>query len=221
MHYDDWSREVNSTRRTSRSCRISADLNTDWVIRRKPVPLDASHLPQPHAGKKPILLKSLTHHAGVNALAQNQKIEFGPRLTVVYGANAAGKSRLHTHLETCVSSARCRRDSRETSCLELLPDAHLRPLSSRQMKSHAIFYGMMISLLTYSFRELVYSIIIVRACMSQNKLMSRFVPWVLTSSTSSLTAVKLLGNSWKRNEVRLSHRYSSSPMYLRERPSTS
>ena len=39
-----------------------------------------------------MVLRSLTHHAGVNALAQNQTIEFGPGLTVVYGANAAGKS---------------------------------------------------------------------------------------------------------------------------------
>ena len=60
--------------------------------RTKPVPLDASHLPQPDDRKKPVSLKSLTHHIGVNALAQDQTIEFGPHLTVVYGANAAGKS---------------------------------------------------------------------------------------------------------------------------------
>ena len=60
--------------------------------RAKPVPLDASHLPHPDARTKPVSLKSLTHHAGVNALAQNQTIKFGPRLSVVYGANAAGKS---------------------------------------------------------------------------------------------------------------------------------
>ena len=62
------------------------------VDRTNPVPLNASHLPQPDAGKKPVSLKSLTHHIGVNALAQDQTIEFGPQLTVVYGANAAGKS---------------------------------------------------------------------------------------------------------------------------------
>ena len=60
--------------------------------RTNPVPLNASHLPQPDTGKKPVSLKSLTHHIGVNALAQDQTIEFGSQLTVVYGANAAGKS---------------------------------------------------------------------------------------------------------------------------------
>ena len=58
----------------------------------KSVPLDPNHLPRPGAGAKPVSLQSLTHHVGVNALAQNQTIEFGPSLTVVYGANAAGKS---------------------------------------------------------------------------------------------------------------------------------
>ncbi len=58
----------------------------------KPIPLEESHLPRPDAMKKPVALNSLTHHIGVNALAQEQTIEFGPELTVVYGANAAGKS---------------------------------------------------------------------------------------------------------------------------------
>lgn len=57
-----------------------------------PVPIQAMHLPGPGAQAKPVLLQSLTHHAGVNALAQGQTIEFGSSLTVVYGANAAGKS---------------------------------------------------------------------------------------------------------------------------------
>ena len=56
------------------------------------LPLDENHLPQPDATKKPVSLESLTHHGGVNALAQDQTIEFGPSLTVVYGVNAAGKS---------------------------------------------------------------------------------------------------------------------------------
>ena len=60
--------------------------------RAKPEPIDASHLPQPDARTKPVSLQSLTHHAGVNALAQDQTVEFGTQLTVVYGANAAGKS---------------------------------------------------------------------------------------------------------------------------------
>lgn len=57
-----------------------------------PEPLDAQHLPQSGEDSTPVSLSSLTHHTGVNALASNQKIEFGPALTVVYGANAAGKS---------------------------------------------------------------------------------------------------------------------------------
>ena len=39
-----------------------------------------------------MILESLEHRAGVNALAHNQSIKFAPSLTVVYGANAAGKS---------------------------------------------------------------------------------------------------------------------------------
>ncbi len=58
----------------------------------KAQPLDANHLPQPDAGKIPVFLESLTHLAGVNALGQDQRIEFERSLTVVYGANAAGKS---------------------------------------------------------------------------------------------------------------------------------
>ena len=60
--------------------------------RTQPGVLDANYLPQPSAIAKPMSLQRLTHHAGVNALAQNQTIEFGPSLTVVYGENAAGKS---------------------------------------------------------------------------------------------------------------------------------
>ncbi len=60
--------------------------------RTKPLPLHTNHLPQPDARTKTVSLESLTHHAGVNALAKDQTIEFGPRLTVVYGANATGKS---------------------------------------------------------------------------------------------------------------------------------
>ncbi len=44
------------------------------------------------AGTTPISLVSVTHHRGVNALASEQTITFGPNLTIVYGQNAAGKS---------------------------------------------------------------------------------------------------------------------------------
>ena len=56
------------------------------------VALTAAHLPKPEELDQSVSLRSLTHHAGVNALARQQAVEFGPQLTVVYGANAAGKS---------------------------------------------------------------------------------------------------------------------------------
>ncbi len=55
-------------------------------------PLEKRHLPQRTPGSSPTSLSSLTHLAGVNALAAGQQIEFGPDLTIVYGPNAAGKS---------------------------------------------------------------------------------------------------------------------------------
>ena len=58
----------------------------------KPLPLESNHLPQPDSTNNPVSLDSLTHHAGVNALAQGQTIKFGNHLTIVYGANATGKS---------------------------------------------------------------------------------------------------------------------------------
>ena len=58
----------------------------------KSVPLETDHFPQPGTGTRPVSVQSLIHHVGVNALASNQTLEFGPSLTVVYGANAAGKS---------------------------------------------------------------------------------------------------------------------------------
>lgn len=43
-------------------------------------------------GGQPISLVRVTHHRGVNALANEQTVAFGPQLTVVFGENAAGKS---------------------------------------------------------------------------------------------------------------------------------
>jgi ABC-type lipoprotein export system ATPase subunit len=57
-----------------------------------PEPLEAKHVPQAGDTGAAVMLNSLTHQSGVNALANDQTIEFGPALTVVYGANAAGKS---------------------------------------------------------------------------------------------------------------------------------
>ena len=55
--------------------------------------LAAQHLPisNPTNGAT-VSVVSLTHHIGVNALAPDQTVSFGPNLTIVYGENAAGKS---------------------------------------------------------------------------------------------------------------------------------
>ena len=55
-------------------------------------PLERKHLSQRGMTNASVALQSLTHHAGVNALAQDQTIEFGDGLTIIYGKNAAGKS---------------------------------------------------------------------------------------------------------------------------------
>jgi hypothetical protein len=56
-------------------------------------PLASENLPiSGPAASVPVSLISLTHHDGVNALAPEQTVSFGPNLTIVYGENAAGKS---------------------------------------------------------------------------------------------------------------------------------
>ena len=55
------------------------------------VPLAKEHVPDQIAGA-PVSLVSIFHHRGVNALAEDQTLSFGPGLTVVYGDNGAGKT---------------------------------------------------------------------------------------------------------------------------------
>jgi energy-coupling factor transporter ATP-binding protein EcfA2 len=55
-------------------------------------PLTKEHVPEKTAGSAPVSLVSIFHHRGVNALAEDQTLKFGPNLTVVYGDNAAGKT---------------------------------------------------------------------------------------------------------------------------------
>jgi hypothetical protein len=55
-------------------------------------PLTKDHVPVKAAGSVPISLLSIFHDRGVNALAEDQTLKFGPHLTVVYGDNAAGKT---------------------------------------------------------------------------------------------------------------------------------
>lgn len=55
------------------------------------MPLAKEHVPDQTTGA-PVSLVSIFHHRGVNALAENQTLKFGPGLTVVYGDNGAGKT---------------------------------------------------------------------------------------------------------------------------------
>ncbi|NKE72844.1 AAA family ATPase [Candidatus Manganitrophus noduliformans] len=56
------------------------------------VPLAADHIPDQGTGLGRVTLLSIFHHRGVNALAEDQTLKFGPSLTAVYGDNAAGKT---------------------------------------------------------------------------------------------------------------------------------
>jgi len=55
-------------------------------------PLATQHVAVPDSAADTVSLESVTHHRGVNALANEQTVKFGPNLTIVYGQNAAGKS---------------------------------------------------------------------------------------------------------------------------------
>jgi ABC-type multidrug transport system ATPase subunit len=54
--------------------------------------LAKEHMPDRAAGAVPVSLVSIFHHRGVNALAEDQTLNFAPGLTVVYGDNGAGKT---------------------------------------------------------------------------------------------------------------------------------
>jgi energy-coupling factor transporter ATP-binding protein EcfA2 len=54
-------------------------------------PLAKEHVPKV-SGNAPVSLVSIFHHRGVNALAEDQTLKLAPKLTVVYGDNAAGKT---------------------------------------------------------------------------------------------------------------------------------
>lgn len=56
------------------------------------VPLTKEHVPETGTGATPVSLVSIFHLRGVNALAEAQTLRFVPKLTVVYGDNAAGKT---------------------------------------------------------------------------------------------------------------------------------
>jgi recombinational DNA repair ATPase RecF len=55
-------------------------------------PLTEAHLPSTEVSGGAVALESIFHHRGVNALAESQSLKFGPKLTLVYGDNGAGKT---------------------------------------------------------------------------------------------------------------------------------
>jgi energy-coupling factor transporter ATP-binding protein EcfA2 len=55
-------------------------------------PIAKEHMPDRTAGAVPVSLVSIFHHRGVNALAEDQTLNFASGLTVVYGDNGAGKT---------------------------------------------------------------------------------------------------------------------------------
>ena len=67
-------------------------------------PIAKDHIQTYTKGRRDIKLLSLNHKQGVNALATNQTLSFGPQLTVVYGNNAAGKSGYIRILKTACKS---------------------------------------------------------------------------------------------------------------------
>lgn len=93
-------------------------------------PLEETHIPKTNISQDKISLISLKHHAGVNALAANQKLEFGPYLTVVYGKNAAGKSGY-----TRILKSACRaRGSEEILGNVLSQNEHTNPSATIEYK---------------------------------------------------------------------------------------
>jgi energy-coupling factor transporter ATP-binding protein EcfA2 len=73
------------------TCKSGHGLAVGLAEQRDIVPLAKEHLPDQAVGA-PVSLVSIFHHRGVNALAENQTLKFGPGLTVVYGDNGAGKT---------------------------------------------------------------------------------------------------------------------------------
>ena len=55
-------------------------------------PLTKGHVPAGKSTTSAVSLESICHHKGVNALAEDQTLKFGPGLTIVYGDNGAGKT---------------------------------------------------------------------------------------------------------------------------------
>ena len=59
---------------------------------RKTYDLGSSFVPQAVKQLKPVILREICNAKGVNALVEGQELKFGPKLSVIYGPNASGKS---------------------------------------------------------------------------------------------------------------------------------
>lgn len=59
---------------------------------RKTYDLGSSFVPQAVKQPEPVILREICNSKGVNALVEGQVLKFGPKLTVIYGPNASGKS---------------------------------------------------------------------------------------------------------------------------------
>jgi len=79
--------------------------------------------------KNDLTLVSLENVEGVNALAENQKIEFHPNLTIIYGVNGSGKSGYVRLLKKALYSR---------ASEEILGNVHLQ-IASQKVKADFIF----------------------------------------------------------------------------------
>jgi hypothetical protein len=80
---------------TDRDIRELADIcKGDYGLadKRNAVSLTKEHMPAGKSTTSAVSLESIFHHKGVNALAEDQTLKFGPGLTIVYGDNGAGKT---------------------------------------------------------------------------------------------------------------------------------
>jgi hypothetical protein len=86
---------------------------------RDAAPLEKAHLAigDGDGSSPPVSLLSITHHQGVNALAEEQTVSFGPALNIVFGQNATGKSGY-----TRILKQACRSRSREDVLGNVLVD---------------------------------------------------------------------------------------------------
>lgn len=64
----------------------------DNLLNGTPIQKQSNNLPSSQRSSQKLLFESLTHVSGVNALCENQTINFSPDVTVLYGLNGSGKS---------------------------------------------------------------------------------------------------------------------------------